>query len=52
MAIVNGFLSYLLLFVIMVVIAVAGAFLGIFLAKKKNAKIAAEEQANTEDTQE
>ncbi len=47
--IVSSFLSYLLLFVILVVIAVCGALLGIKLAKNKNAKKEAQ-GAVTEDT--
>lgn len=47
--IVSSFLSYLILFVILVAIAVCGAMLGVKLAKRKNAKNA---QHNTvaEDT--
>ena len=47
--IVSSFLSYLILFVILVAIAVCGAMLGVKLAKRKNAKNA---QQNTvaEDT--
>ena len=42
--IVSSFLSYLILFVILVAIAVCGAMLGVKLAKRKNAKNA---QQNT-----
>lgn len=44
MVVINSFLSYLLLFVILVAIAVVGAMIGIKLAKNKNAKMADAEQ--------
>ncbi len=49
MPILSSFLSYALLFVILVVIAVAGAMIGIKLAKNKNAK--AESVAKEENTE-
>lgn len=50
MVVINSFLSYVLLFIILVAIAVAGAMVGIKLAKNKNAKMAAE--ADKEKTEE
>lgn len=50
MAVASSFLSYLLLFVILVVIAIAGGAIGVRLAKNKNAKMAAE--ADIEKTEE
>ncbi len=38
MAVLNSFLSYLLLFALLVVLAVAGAFVGVHLRKRKDAK--------------
>ena len=51
MVVLNSFLSYLLLFVILVAIAVAGAMIGIKLAKNKNAKMSAQ-QDEAESTEE
>lgn len=51
MVVINSFLSYLLLFVVLVAIAVAGVMLGIKWAKSKNAKMAAQ-QDNTERAEE
>lgn len=51
MAVLNSFLSYLLVFVILAAIAFAGAMLGIKLAKNKNAKTTAS-QNEEEQTKE
>lgn len=51
MVVINSFLSYLLLFVVLVAIAVAGAMLGIKWAKSKNAKMVAQ-QDGTESAEE
>ncbi len=50
MVVINSFLSYVLVFVVLVAIAIAGAMIGIKLAKNKNAKMAAEaDKENTEE---
>jgi len=48
---INAFLSYFLVFVIAVTLMVSGAFIGITMRKKKNAKEEAmsEEEAVTEN---
>ncbi len=47
MAVINSFLSYLLVFIVLVAIAVIGAMIGIKLAKAKAAK-ATDKSAGTE----
>lgn len=40
-AVVSSFLSYIVLFIVLVALAICGALIGIHLAKRKNAKEAA-----------
>lgn len=50
MVVINSFLSYLLLFFILAALAVAGAMIGIKLAKNKNTKAEKEtDQKNAEE---
>jgi hypothetical protein len=51
-AIINGFLSYLLVFIILVAIAIVGALVGIKLRKNKDAKEALVQETAAADVPE